>query len=221
MEKANFRISMFAKVKAPNSSKNTELQCLERLKYRTPMFGKTNKIYNQSNVWNSQNSEFQCWKRQNPELICLDMAKHWNPMLGKAKFLNSNVCERQNTESQCLEKLKSKIPRFGKAKTLNSNVWKSQSIKLPMLKKKNNTHNLLERQNTEFQCLKSQNAELRCLEEPKHWIPFFNPLSPKSDQHEISHCNINANRVVMEITDMMITQDEFAWFFLNFSLLLL
>ena len=64
MEKAKFRIPMFAKVRALNSSvriiKNTELQCLERLKYRTPMFGKTNKIYNQSNVWNSQNSEFQC-----------------------------------------------------------------------------------------------------------------------------------------------------------------
>ena len=64
LEKAKFRIPMFAKVKALNSSvrmsKNTELQCLERLKYRTPMFGKTNKIYNQSNVWNSQNSEFQC-----------------------------------------------------------------------------------------------------------------------------------------------------------------
>ena len=39
----------------------------------------------------------------------------------------------------------------------------------------------------------------------------INPLSPKSDQHQISPCNINAlqNRVVMRITDM-ITQDEFA-----------
>ena len=38
-----------------------------------------------------------------------------------------------------------------------------------------------------------------------------NPLSPKSDKHQISPCNINAleNRVVMRITDM-ITQDEFA-----------
>ena len=38
-----------------------------------------------------------------------------------------------------------------------------------------------------------------------------NPLDPKSDQHQISLCNINAlqNRVVMRITDM-ITQDEFA-----------
>ena len=64
MEKAKFRIPVFANVKALNSSvriiKNTELQCLERLKYRTPMLGKTNKIYNQPNVWNSQNSEFQC-----------------------------------------------------------------------------------------------------------------------------------------------------------------
>ena len=31
-----------------------------------------------------------------------------------------------------------------------------------------------------------------------------NPLSPKSDQHQISPCNINAlyNREVMRITDM-------------------
>ena len=37
----------------------------------------------------------------------------------------------------------------------------------------------------------------------------FNPLSPKSDQHQISPCNISAlqNRVVMRIKDM-ITQDE-------------
>ena len=40
---------------------------------------------------------------------------------------------------------------------------------------------------------------------------FVNPFSPKSDQHQISPCNINTlqNRVVMRITDM-ITQDEFA-----------
>ena len=50
----------------------------------------------------------------------------------------------------------------------------------------------------------------------------INPLSPKSDQHQISPCNINAlyNTVVMRITDM-ITQDEFDWYFINFSPLLL
>ena len=39
----------------------------------------------------------------------------------------------------------------------------------------------------------------------------INPLSPKSDQPQISPYNISAllNRVVMRITDM-ITQDEFA-----------
>ena len=39
----------------------------------------------------------------------------------------------------------------------------------------------------------------------------LNPLSPKSDQHQISSSNIEAllNRVVMRTTDM-ITQDEFA-----------
>ena len=38
----------------------------------------------------------------------------------------------------------------------------------------------------------------------------FNLLTPKSDQHQICPCNINAlsNRVVMRIMDM-ITQDEF------------
>ena len=38
-----------------------------------------------------------------------------------------------------------------------------------------------------------------------------NPLSPNSDQHQISHCNINAhsNTEVMRIEDM-ITQDEFS-----------
>ena len=37
-----------------------------------------------------------------------------------------------------------------------------------------------------------------------------NPLSPKSDQHQIPPCNISAlkTRVVMRITNM-ITQDEF------------
>ena len=39
----------------------------------------------------------------------------------------------------------------------------------------------------------------------------FNRVSPKSDQHQISLCNINAllSRVIVRITDM-ITQDEFA-----------
>jgi len=51
---------------------------------------------------------------------------------------------------------------------------------------------------------------------------FFNPLSPKSDQQKISPCNINAlqNRVVMRIMDM-ISQDEFARYFINFPPLLL
>ena len=45
----------------------------------------------------------------------------------------------------------------------------------------------------------------------------LSPLSPKSDQRQISPCNIDAllNRVVMRTTDM-ITQDEFARYFINF-----
>ena len=50
----------------------------------------------------------------------------------------------------------------------------------------------------------------------------FNPLNPKSDQHQISPCNRNAllNRVVMRIKDM-ITQDVFVWYFIRLSPLLL
>ena len=50
----------------------------------------------------------------------------------------------------------------------------------------------------------------------------LNPLSSESDQHQISPCNINAlyHRVVSRTMDM-ITQDKFAWYFINFSPLLL
>ena len=50
----------------------------------------------------------------------------------------------------------------------------------------------------------------------------FNPLSPKSDQHEISSFNINAleNRVVMRI-EYMIRENESNWYFNKFSPLLL
>ena len=50
----------------------------------------------------------------------------------------------------------------------------------------------------------------------------INPLSPKSDQCQISSCNINAlwNTVVMRIKDM-ITQDESNWYFNKLSPLLL
>ena len=49
-----------------------------------------------------------------------------------------------------------------------------------------------------------------------------NPLSPKSDQHEISPYNINAleNRVVMRIEDM-IRKDESNRYFNKLSTLLL
>ena len=55
-------------------------------------------------------------------------------------------------------------------------------------------------------------TKLSCFFNCANFIPpSVNPLSPKSDQHQISPCNINAlyNRVVMRIRDM-ITQDEFA-----------
>ena len=50
----------------------------------------------------------------------------------------------------------------------------------------------------------------------------LNPLSPKSDQHEISPYNVNAleNRVVMRIEDM-IRKDESNRYFNKLSTLLL
>ena len=44
-------------------------------------------------------------------------------------------------------------------------------------------------------------------------FPAFNPLSPNSDQHQISPCNINAYSTpeAMRIKDM-ITQGEFSIF---------
>ena len=50
----------------------------------------------------------------------------------------------------------------------------------------------------------------------------FNPLRPKSDQHEISPYNINSleNRLVMRI-EYMIRKDESNWYFNKFSPLLL
>ena len=56
----------------------------------------------------------------------------------------------------------------------------------------------------------------------KPFINFFNPLSPKGDQRQISPCNITAskNRVVMRIKDM-ITQDDPNCYFNKFSALLL
>ena len=50
----------------------------------------------------------------------------------------------------------------------------------------------------------------------------FNPLRPKSDQHEISPYNINAleNRVVMKI-EYMIREDESNWYFNKFFPLVL
>ena len=53
-------------------------------------------------------------------------------------------------------------------------------------------------------------------------VHLINPLSPNSDQHQISPCNINAflTPEVMRIKGM-ITQREFSWYFNNFSPVLL
>ena len=53
-----------------------------------------------------------------------------------------------------------------------------------------------------------------------HSVLLFNAVSPNSNQHQISPCNINAYSTpeVMRIKDM-ITQGEFSWYFNNMSLL--
>ena len=59
---------------------------MEKLKFRIPMFGKA-KVQN-SNVWKSESSEFQC----------LDKPKFRIPIFGKAKIQNSNVWKSQKPQ---------------------------------------------------------------------------------------------------------------------------
>ena len=71
----------------------------------------------------------------------------------------------------------------------------------------------------------SLDARHLCLCLRRKWKPLWpsiNPLSTKSDRHQISPYNINAleNRVVMRI-EYMIREDESNWYFNKFSPLLL
>ena len=71
----------------------------------------------------------------------------------------------------------------------------------------------------------SLDARHLCLCLRRKWKPLWpsiNPLSPKSDRHQISPYNINAleNRVVMRI-EYMIREDESNWYFNKFSPVLL
>ena len=54
------------------------------------------------------------------------------------------------------------------------------------------------------------------------WKATINSLSPNSDQHQISPCNIDAysNLEVMRIKDT-ISQGKFSWYFNNFYSVLL
>ena len=79
-------------------------------KIPTSMFGKA-KIHI-SNVWKSQNSQFQCLKKEKSRI----------PTFGNAKIHNSNAWKRKSLEFQCLELPKFPIPMFGKAKIHYSNV---------------------------------------------------------------------------------------------------
>ena len=113
-----------------------------RILFRTPTSGKAS-IKN-SNVWKSQNPEFQCLEiaknclefqcLAKPKLrilmigkakirnsfLCLEKPKLRISVFGKAKIQNSNDWKSQNSEFKCLEKLKFRIPMFGKAKIQNS-----------------------------------------------------------------------------------------------------
>ena len=64
-----------------------------------------NKLEN-SDVWNSQNLEFQC----------LETPKSRSPLFGEAKIHNSDVWKRKSPEFQCFAEPKFRIPMFGKAK---------------------------------------------------------------------------------------------------------
>ena len=82
------------------------------------MFGKSN-ILN-TNVWKSQNPQFQTLERQ-----FSSKNKEFHQL--KSQNLNSNVRKSTNPKYFCLEKPKSSIPMIGRAQTLNSHVWKSQN----------------------------------------------------------------------------------------------
>ena len=73
--------------------------------------------------------------------------------------------------------------------------------------------------NKPFQLTKNHCNCVHKEEDHKHRI--LNPLSPNSDQHQISPCDSNAHLTpeVMRIKDV-ITQGEFSWYFNNFSTVL-
>ena len=70
---------------------------ISNLLFRIPMFGKA-KVQN-SNVWKSQNPEFQC----------LEKPKSRIPTFGKAKFQNFNVQKSENLEFNKLQNLQNYI----------------------------------------------------------------------------------------------------------------
>ena len=68
------------------------LQCISRIQ----MFGKT-EIHN-SNVWKSQNTEFQSLEKPQLRIPMFGKAKTLNSNVWKVKIQNSNVKKRQNPE---------------------------------------------------------------------------------------------------------------------------
>ena len=81
-----------------------------------------------SNVWDSQNGEFQWSEKKNLQFQCLQ--KKQNPefqCLKKATILNSNIWKSQN---------RNWIPVYGRKKSSTPNVWKSQNTEIVCLENK-------------------------------------------------------------------------------------
>ena len=68
------------------------------------MFGKA-KLEN-SNVWKSQNPEFQSLEKVKSRVPVFEKPNSRIPMFGKAKIKNTNVKKSQNPEFHCFEKAK-------------------------------------------------------------------------------------------------------------------
>ena len=112
------------------------------------MFRKT-KIHN-SNVWKSQNTEFQSLEKLQLRI----------PMFGKAKTLISNVWKVKIQNANV------------KVKIQNSDVWKSQNPKFQCLEKQNLKFPIM--------FGNSKKTEFQCLEKPKSRVRVFGKAKPKN-----------------------------------------
>ena len=73
---------------------------MEKQNLKFPMLGKSKK--QNSNVWKSQNPEFQSLEKLKSRVPVFEKPISRIPMFGKAKIKNTNVKKSQNPEFQCL-----------------------------------------------------------------------------------------------------------------------